>query len=264
MHQTLRIAWALCTLLVIAVAPVLAKQADTPAPPAQTKPTHQPDPKSAPNPVSKPQNTPGADTQPKPKKESQPAKPHPTDPDSMLTALLSDQTPAARRIEIADDLLSQASSDTEVGSALAELLVKADSADAAAIVLDRIAQRMDAPAVLEAPIIALSKDVKSNNGLRYKALAALGTYRTRQAAAALVVALSDPDDTIRTQAYASLERLTGHDGFAREPSVWQQWLSNVLEKSEQAWSEELLRARMTQVDRLRSRLARDDQVLIEA
>jgi len=144
------------------------------------------------------------------------------------------------------------------------MLLKPDSADAAAIVLDRIAQRMDAPAVLEAPIIALSKDVKSNNGLRYKALAALGTYRTRQAAAALVVALSDPDDTIRTQAYASLERLTGHDGFAREPRVWQQWLSNVLEKSEQAWSEELLRARMTQVDRLRSRLARDDQVLVEA
>ena len=267
-HQRCPIAWALCTLLMIAVAPVLANQAETPnpppppAPPAQTKPTHQPDP--TPKPASKPQNTPGADTQPKPKEESQTAKPHPTDPSSILTALLSEQTPAAQRIEIADDLLSQTASDTEVGSALAEMLLKPDSADAAAIVLDRIAQRMDAPAVLEAPIIALSKDVKSNNGLRYKALAALGTYRTRQAAAALVVALSDPDDTIRTQAYASLERLTGHDGFAREPRVWQQWLSNVLEKSEQAWSEELLRARMTQVDRLRSRLARDDQVLVEA
>lgn len=111
-----------------------------------------------------------------------------------------------------------------------------------------------------APCAALAR---SENPLTVEAVSALGSFRTREAAAVLVDIVADSrPPTVADAAAGSLTRLTGRDDLG--PDQWREWLAAALALSDRQWHQQLLLAHIQRVQSLQTAARDADRQLADA
>ncbi len=191
--------------------------------------------------------------------------------EQQLAALQDASTTPKQRAAIASKVIEQALSDPLMAQSVADILTQQSHQQPPSpgllALLEATNQRnapIHPPAIWLDALLNMVSDQAIPVPVRKAALGVLSTYRNRQAAAAIMSVLNDPDPTIVTQAYESLERLTGLTTLPRTVDAWQQWFAKVLEYTPEQWTNALLDAQLMQIDQLNTRLSRDQQALTDA
>ncbi len=104
---------------------------------------------------------------------------------------------------------------------------------------------------------------RSDNPLTVEAVSALGSFRTREAAAVLVDIVADSrPPPVEDAAARSLTRLTGRDDLG--PDQWGGWLAGALALSDRQWQQQLLLAHIQRVQSLQASARDADRQLADA
>ena len=160
--------------------------------------------------------------------------------------------------------------------AATELLATAETIDAAndfiaqdhaspgaRALLLALAQMPLPPAQVLPNVIAIAKDAASP--LRTDATAAMGAYRSREAAAALVELIADDQPgALRDEAFRALARLSGRDDLGQDGNAWREWLKRVVTLGERQWEQELLNRTAERATRLAAEVHASHDRLVEA
>jgi len=153
--------------------------------------------------------------------------------------------PQADRAEAADALLALSE---RSAPELTALLAPGEATDGAReILLARIAAASWAPACLGEPLEVLAR---SPGAARLPAIAALGSVRTRQAAAVLVDLAVGHEGPVRAAALSALGRLSGRTDLGTDPAAWSAWFEQVRYLSEPEWRRTLAQGLAARADRL--------------
>lgn len=158
----------------------------------------------------------------------------PADPVARLLA--ADASPDTRAQAAAD--LVRLPADNPGAAAGTALLTAPDTpADVSRAILGAIAREPQPAPRWLAPCTELAR--ASDSPLAPDAIAALGSFRTREAAAVLVEIVADPRPSVLQDAAArALARLSARDDIPLDG--WHDWLNRVLLLSDRQWEQQLL------------------------
>lgn len=186
---------------------------------------------------------------------------------NLLSRLRRAEATTDERASIADAILSLRAADpvlqqivTWLG-ALGETPATEPDGLAVRALFAAIARTPSPPPGLYAPTVSVAQD--SDSPLSQDAIRALGSFRTREAAAVLVAILSAPETGDRQRlAGQSLVALSGREDIA--PGGWSGWLSEAVALSEREWQAKLIAAHVRRADRLASESRLAERQLAEA
>ncbi|MBK7404537.1 MAG: HEAT repeat domain-containing protein [Phycisphaerales bacterium] len=147
--------------------------------------------------------------------------------------------------------------------AAAELLATDHTSPGVRALLLAVAQMAAPPNALLPGAIAVARDAQSP--LRAEAASALGAFRSREAAAALVELISeDHIGTLRDEAFRALARLSCRDDLGQDGDAWRDWLKRVVTLGDRQWEQELLARNADRVLRLTNDVRTSHDRLVEA
>lgn len=182
----------------------------------------------------------------------------PAPPPGPIDRLVSPDATAEARAAAARAVLALPAGDPALPAALV-LLEGPPSEPARALLAALAAEPWPLPHWY-APCAALAR---SENPLTVEAVSALGSFRTREAAAVLVDIVADSRPALVEDAAArSLTRLTGRDDLG--PDRWREWLAAALALSDRQWQQQLLLAHIQRVQSLQSSARDADRQLADA
>lgn len=172
-------------------------------------------------------------------------------PEQWLADLSNPEVPQPRREHAA---LCLARSPAADAPRLAAWIARPDDAAGAGwLLIDAVARLSDPdPALLE-PIIEVL--AASSGEQRPRVLAAVGSFRTRQAVGALVAAAGEgPSAHDRRAAIDALIRATGRSDLGWDPARWEAWFEERRWLGEADWREEVARGQAARADALAAEL----------
>lgn len=164
-----------------------------------------------------------------------------------LVALGDAARARAERVAAAQRLLHSAHPDTRE-QVLAALAGPITDDTPASIVAEAIARGADVPADFF-PAVAERLRI-ADAGETRPLIAAMGSFRTRASARAILAYTAPPAEPAAAEAaYAALARLTGRDDLPRTRAAWDGFLRDAELMAEDTWRAELLRAHAARADR---------------
>lgn len=165
----------------------------------------------------------------------------PVDAAKLLSILIDPQSAGPARESAAEDLLPLAQR-TEIARALSAILQdEPDTGHARPILLSAISRCWEPPSRLYHPLVealaARSGQAPPDPDLP-QFIAAVGAYRTRDAADLLIRRLQPESPPAERQAAAAaLVRMSGRDDFGDDPGPWAGWLEQARGLSGQQWDD---------------------------
>lgn len=191
-----------------------------------------------------------------PQLRAQPADAAPLGP---LERLTSPDTTPEDRAGASDQVLALPAENPAHVRAIAVLA--GPPGDAARALLAAVARSVQPPSAWMMPCADIARQV--DHPLARDAVLALGSFRTRAAAAVLVEIVADSRaPEIEDAAAASLTRLSGRDDIL--PQGWREWLAEALGLSDRQWEQQLLLAHIRRARALQATARDTDRRLAEA
>jgi hypothetical protein len=191
--------------------------------------------------------------------QTRPPAPTQPDPGPLARLLAAEATPETRALA-ASELVRLPPESPDLSPAAALLVAPETPVEAARAILAAIAADAIPPARWMAPCIELAT---GDSPLGPDAIAALGSFRTREAASVLVEIVNDTRPTThRDGAARALCRLSARDDIPQ--TGWRDWLNQSLALSERQWEQQLLLDHVRKTQAMAAAARDTDRRLAEA